>query len=97
MAKNFTQIAENFGKEVADLSLIQIFGHLLKDTEVDVKIEAVKSLDEFVKIVSPEKMQVLIPQVIGIGKDPLSVVRCIFLIYFRSFRSGSEFYDEIYF
>lgn len=53
LAKNFTEIAENFGREVADLSLIQVFGHLLKDTEVDVKIQAVKSLDNFVRIVSP--------------------------------------------
>lgn len=30
-----------------------MFGHLLKDAEVDVKIQAVKSLDSFVKIVSP--------------------------------------------
>lgn len=75
LSKNFTQIAENFGKEVADVSLIQVFGHLLKDVEVDVKIEAVKSLDEFIKIVSPEKMSVLVQQVVALGKDPLSIVR----------------------
>ena len=80
LAKNFTEIAENFGKEVADLSLIQVFGHLLKDPEVDVKIEAVKSLDEFIKIVSPERMQVLIPQVVALGTDPLNIVRCKLLI-----------------
>lgn len=81
LAKNFTEIAENFGREVADLSLIQVFGHLLKDTEVDVKIQAVKSLDNFVRIVSPERMGVLVGHVVALGKDPLSIVRCkIFII-----------------
>jgi hypothetical protein len=35
------------------MSLIQTYGNLLKDAEVDVKIEAVKSLSNFIKIVSP--------------------------------------------
>lgn len=78
LSKNFTEIAENFGREVADLSLIQVFGHLLKDAEVDVKIQAVKSLDSFVKIVSPERMPVLVGHVVALGKDPLGIVRCKF-------------------
>lgn len=53
LSKNFTEIASNFGKEVTDMSLIQTYGNLLKDSEVDVKIEAVKSLSGFIKIVSP--------------------------------------------
>lgn len=38
LSRNFTLIASNFGKEVTDMSLIQTFGNLLKDSEVDVKI-----------------------------------------------------------
>ena len=57
------------------MSLIQTFGNLLKDSEVDVKIEAVKHLSEFARIVSPEKVSVLVPQVIALGKDPLAIVR----------------------
>lgn len=53
LSKNFSQIACNFGKEVTDMSLIQTYGNLLKDPEVDVKLEAVKNLSDFVKIVSP--------------------------------------------
>jgi hypothetical protein len=53
LSRNFTLIAANFGKEVTDMSLIQTFGNLLKDSEVDVKIEAVKHLSEFAKIISP--------------------------------------------
>lgn len=38
LSKNFALIASNFGKEVTDMSLIQTFGNLLKDSEVDVKL-----------------------------------------------------------
>ena len=38
LAKNFTDIAESFGKEVTDMSLIQTYGNLLKDAEPEVKI-----------------------------------------------------------
>ena len=75
LSKNFTEIASNFGKEVTDMSLIQTFSNLLKDSEVDVKIEAVKSLSNFVKTVSPERISYLLPQVTALGKDPLSIVR----------------------
>lgn len=75
LSKNFTEIAANFGKEVTDMSLIQTYGNLLKDSEVDVKIEAVKSLSNFVKIVSPEKMSYLLPQVTALGKDSMAIVR----------------------
>lgn len=75
LSKNFTEIAKSFGKEVADVSLIQTYGHLLKDSEVDVKIEAVKSLCTFVEMVSPEKLTPLVAQVIALGKDSLSIVR----------------------
>ena len=75
LSKNFTEIASNFGKEVTDMSLIQTYGNLLKDTEVDVKIEAVKSLSNFIKIVSPEKINHLLPQVLALGKDNLGIVR----------------------
>lgn len=75
LSKNFTEIASNFGKEVTDMSLIQTYSNLLKDSEVDVKIEAVKSLSNFIKIVSAEKVSFLLPQVIGLGKDPMAIVR----------------------
>lgn len=80
LSKNFTEIASNFGKEVTDMSLIQTYGNLLKDSEVDVKIEAVKSLSSFIRIVSAEKVSYLLPQVIGLGKDPLAIVRCSSLV-----------------
>ncbi len=75
LSKNFTEIATNFGKEVTDMSLIQTFSNLLKDPEVDVKIEAVKSLNNFVKVISPERISYLLPQVTALGKDPLAIVR----------------------
>lgn len=75
LSKNFTSIAKNFGKEVTDMSLIQTYGNLLKDSEVDVKIEAVKSMSSFVQIVSQDKISVLVHQVVALGKDSLSIVR----------------------
>jgi len=41
LAKNFAQLAEAFGKEITDISLIQIFTTLLKDAETDVRVAAV--------------------------------------------------------
>ncbi len=75
LSKNFTEIACNFGKEVTDLSLIQTYGNLLRDTEVEVKIEAVKHLSNFIQIVSPDKIGNLLPQITNLGKDPLGLVR----------------------
>lgn len=62
------------------MSLIQTYCNLLKDSEIDVKIEAVKHLSSFAKIVSPDKISVLLPQVIALGKDHLALVRCKTLI-----------------
>lgn len=60
------------------MSLIQTYSNLLNDSEIDVKIEAVKHLSSFVKIVSEDKMTVLLPRVIALGKDQLAIVRCNF-------------------
>jgi hypothetical protein len=57
------------------MSLIQTLGNLLKDSEIDVKIEAVKSLRNFLKIMSPDRMGVLVPQILSLGKDSLGIVR----------------------
>lgn len=42
---------------------------MLKDVENDVKIEATKSLNKFVKIVSADKLTLLIPIILALGKD----------------------------
>lgn len=47
----------------------------MKDAEVDVKIEAVKSLGSFVEIVSSDKISALVHQVIALAKDSLTIVR----------------------
>jgi serine/threonine-protein phosphatase 2A regulatory subunit A len=76
LSRNFTDIASNFGKEVTDMSLIQTYSNLLKDSEIDVKIEAVKHLAGFAKIVSADKMSALLPHVVALGKDQLAIIRC---------------------
>lgn len=57
------------------MSLIQTFSTLLKDVENDVKIEATKSLSKFVKIVSPDKLSLLVPIILTLGKDVYPNVR----------------------
>lgn len=57
------------------MSLIQTYGNLLKDSQVDVKIEAVKSLSGFIKNVSAQKIGYLLPQVIFLGKDHMAIIR----------------------
>jgi serine/threonine-protein phosphatase 2A regulatory subunit A len=75
LSKNFSDIAESFGKEITDLSLVQTFSALLKDVENDVKIEAVKSLSRFVRIISVDKLHILIPLIMTLGKDAYPNVR----------------------
>lgn len=41
LSKIFAELAEAFGKEVADVSLIQIFTNLLRDAENDVRTAAI--------------------------------------------------------
>jgi serine/threonine-protein phosphatase 2A regulatory subunit A len=54
-------LAEAFGKEVADVSLIQIFTNLLRDAENEVRTASIESLAKFIKIVSPEKLVIIVP------------------------------------
>lgn len=95
LSKNFTEIAANFGKEVTDMSLIQTYSNLLKDPEVDVKIEAVKCLSNFIKIVSQEKINYLLPQVTILGKDALAIVRGMFRCIFSKRWSNYKEHDTI--
>lgn len=63
---------------------MQTFSSLLKDVENDVKIEAVKSLSRFVRIISVDKLHILIPLIIQLGKDPYPNVRCKELFLFSA-------------
>lgn len=62
LSKIFAELSEAEGKEISDSSLIQIFSNLLKDCESDVRVVAVTSLAKFIKFVSPEKLQLIVPQ-----------------------------------
>lgn len=75
LAKNFPALAEAFGKEITDISLIQIFTTLLKDAETDVRIAAVQSLGTFIKTISADKLNLLIPQIQALARDNSSQVR----------------------
>ena len=71
-------MAEAFGKEITDISLIQIFATLLKDAETDVRIAAVQSLGTFIKTISSDKLHILIPQIQTLARDNSNQVRGIY-------------------
>lgn len=75
LSKIFAELAEAFGKEVADVSLIQIFTNLLRDSENDVRTAAIQSLSKFIKIVSPEKLVIIVPHIQYLAKDSVPQVR----------------------
>jgi serine/threonine-protein phosphatase 2A regulatory subunit A len=75
LAKNLSEIAEAFGKDITDLNLVQIFSNILKDPENDVRAESVRSLVKFVKIVSSEKLNILLNHIANLCKDTMAQVR----------------------
>jgi serine/threonine-protein phosphatase 2A regulatory subunit A len=75
LSKIFAELAEAFGKEVADVSLIQIFTNLLRDAENDVRTASIQSLSKFIKIVSPEKLVIIVPHLQYLAKDSVWQVR----------------------
>ena len=75
LSKIFAELAEAFGKEVADVSLIQIFTNLLRDAENDVRSASILSLSKFIKIVSPEKLVIIVPHLQYLAKDSVFNVR----------------------
>lgn len=75
LANNFSELAESFGKEITDMSLIQIFTTLMRDVENEVKIVAIRSLIKFVKLIAVEKLSVLIPHIQSLAKDSNAEVR----------------------
>lgn len=61
-AKNFAELAEAFGKEITDSTLIQTFTSLLNDNEAEVKNAAIQSLTMCLKTLSVEKIcEVILP------------------------------------
>lgn len=77
LVNKFLQLAEAFGKEITDISLIQIFTTVLKDAETDVRIAAVQSLGTFIKTISVDKLSILTPQIQALARDNSTQVRGI--------------------
>lgn len=59
-AKNFTEFAKSFGKEITDNNLVQTFSLLLNDNEAEVKNAAVASLSQCLESLSSEKITGLV-------------------------------------
>lgn len=68
-------MAEAFGKEISDVSLIQIFTTLLRDVENDVRMASVESLSKFIHFIHAERIATLIPHIQSLMKDQFYGVR----------------------
>jgi len=55
-SKNFAEFAKSFGKEITDNNLIQTFCLLLNDSEFEVKLAAIHSIEKCIQIISMEKI-----------------------------------------
>lgn len=68
-------LAESFGKEITDVSLVQIFISLLKDSENQVKLAAIESLKLLLKNLGKEKINMLVKPVQGLAADLNSEIK----------------------
>ena len=69
-AEKFPDLAESFGRDVTENSLIQTLAQLLKDPEADVRAVCLHSLQVTLKTISTEKVQTLVcPQLSTIAQD----------------------------
>ncbi|KAL4433336.1 hypothetical protein ABPG74_017440 [Tetrahymena malaccensis] len=75
LSKIFAEIAEAFGEEADNVSLIQIFTNLLRDAENDVRTASIQSLTKFIKILSAEKLVIIVPHLQYLAKDSVPQVR----------------------
>lgn len=75
LAKCFANLAEALGKEISENSLFSIFSTLLRDLENEVRIQAVKSLKKFVRLLSIDKLMGILAYLQTLSKDTVSLVR----------------------
>jgi len=69
-AEQFPALAEAFGREITESSLIQTFVQLLRDTEADVRAMCLKSLQQTLRMLTSEKVQTLVfPQLSSMAQD----------------------------
>jgi serine/threonine-protein phosphatase 2A regulatory subunit A len=70
IAKNFAEIANAFGKDITDATLVAKFALLLKDVEADVRTAAVINLKQSMKTISVEKINsILLPPLSTLVQD----------------------------
>ncbi|CAD8185440.1 unnamed protein product [Paramecium octaurelia] len=75
LAQIFTDLAIAVGKDITDFQLIPIFSNLLKDTQCDVRVVAVKSLLRFIKFISPERLSLIVPNLQILSEDSFCQVK----------------------
>ncbi|CAD8111812.1 unnamed protein product [Paramecium sonneborni] len=75
LAQILADVAQILGQEIADFQLIPIFTNLLKDCQSDVRVEAVKSLLRFIKLISRERVYLIIGNIQQLTEDPIAQVK----------------------
>ncbi|CAD8195625.1 unnamed protein product [Paramecium pentaurelia] len=75
LAQIFADLAIAVGKDIADYQLLPICLNLLKDTQSDVRVMGVKSLLKFIKFISPEKLNLIVPNLQILSEDSFSQVK----------------------
>ncbi|CAD8100976.1 unnamed protein product [Paramecium primaurelia] len=75
LAQIFADLAIAVGKDIADNQLLPICLNLLKDTQSDVRVMGVKSLLKFIKFISPEKLNLIVPNLQILSEDSFSQVK----------------------
>ena len=73
LAKKFSELAEAFGPEVTDNSLIQMLAQLLKDEEFEVRNSTVQHLSKIMEQISADKIiRVILPTLKTVLTDSTS-------------------------
>lgn len=75
LASEFHLLASAVGSEITDNSFLSIFSTLLRDSENEVRIQAVRSLKKMVTLLSTERMGTLINSILSVLKDSIPMVR----------------------
>lgn len=74
LAKNFSLISRAVGKDVSD-SLIPVFAKLLRDSEKEVRLQAVRSLAGFVSLLKVEKLGSILGNLETLASDHVPLIR----------------------
>jgi len=75
-ARNFSEFANSFGKEITDNNLVQTFTILLNDNEAEVKLAAINNISDCLQNISQEKIgNLVLPTLVNTYQDSTASYR----------------------